>query len=454
MAAWPNPGPARMRDLLVIGIMLAGAGYALHRPWVGVLFWTWVSIMNPHRYSYEASNLPLLAMVAVCTLIGVLASRDKRSPFMGSPPVWLAVFMVWMSITTLFAFEPEKSYNLWNKVMKIDLMVLVTLMVLRTRFHIMLFAWVATFSVAFYGIKGGLFTIATGGSYRVWGPTASYIEGNNELALALVMTIPLIRFLQMRVTDRRLFHALTAAMVLCAASALGSHSRGALLAIVAMGLMLWWRGRAKLAGAFLMLLVAIGLLAFMPENWFDRMNTISTYEQDASAMGRINAWWMCYNLAKDNLFGGGFSIYTAQLFARYAPDPLDIHAAHSVYFQVLGEHGFVGLFIFLGIGFATWRTAGWLRKHATDGPTRWCGDLGGMIQVSMAGFAIGGAFLSLAYFDFIYDVMIMVVLAKRWVQERLWEKEAQPSAEQSLGQRVSELLGLNREPSLASGRPA
>ena len=63
-------------------------------------------------------------------------------------------------------------------------------------------------------------------------------------------------------------------------------------------------------------------------------------------MGRINAWTMALNLAKDNFFGGGFSIYESAVFARYAPDP-EARAAHSIYFQVLGEHGFVGLFLFL-----------------------------------------------------------------------------------------------------------
>ena len=36
----------------------------------------------------------------------------------------------------------------------------------------------------------------------MWGPPDSFIEGNNELALALVMTIPLMRFLQLQVKAR------------------------------------------------------------------------------------------------------------------------------------------------------------------------------------------------------------------------------------------------------------
>ena len=39
----------------------------------------------------------------------------------------------------------------------------------------------------------------TGGSFRVWGPPQSVVEGNNELAVALVITIPLLYFLSLQV---------------------------------------------------------------------------------------------------------------------------------------------------------------------------------------------------------------------------------------------------------------
>ena len=46
-----------------------------------------------------------------------------------------------------------------------------------------------------------------------------------------------------------------------------------------------------------------------------------------------------------------------------------------------------------------------------------------MIQVSLVGFAVGGAFLSLQYFDLPYNLMIMAVLARKWVEDRAWERE-------------------------------
>ena len=79
------------------------------------------------------------------------------------------------------------------------------------------------------------------------------------------------------------------------------------------------------------------------------MDTIATYDQDSSAMGRINAWWMAWNLASSQFVCGGYEIYNPTIFSMYAPNPFDVHAAHSIYFQILGEQGFIGLFLYLSL---------------------------------------------------------------------------------------------------------
>lgn len=414
-----------MRDLLVIAISLAGAAVALRRPWIGVILWTWLSIMNPHRYTWGiAYDAPLAAVAAASTLLGLLFTRERESPFKGSAVVALVLFMVWMTASWLMGMDPAGDYEQWDKVMKIDLMILVALSLLHSKQHIFALAWVATGSLALLGVKGGIFTLVNGGEFRVWGPPGSFIEDNNEFALAVVMTIPLLRFLQLQVKNIWAVHGLTAAMFLCAAATFGSYSRGSFLGVVAMSLLFWWRSKRRLVGGMLIALSAIALLAFMPEGWSDRISTISNYEQDQSAMGRINAWWNAWNLAFHYPFGVGFDAARPELFARYSPDPSDVHAAHSIYFQALGNHGFVGLLLFVSIWIATWRSAGWLRKHGADArETKWCAELGAMCQVSLLGYAVGGAFLSLAYFDLPYDIMVLVVLTRVWVATKAWERE-------------------------------
>ena len=414
-----------MRDLVIVAIVMAGCVAALRRPWIGIMLWTWLSIMNPHRYAYGFSySAPLAMVTALCVIMGLLMDKERDSPFKGKPVVLLVIFMVWMTFSWLQGLDVTGDYEQWKKVMKIDVMLIVALMVLRSKKHIFALMWVCTGSIALLGIKGGAFTVATGGSYHVWGPPGSFIGGNNEFALALVMTIPLLRFLQTQLPKRSWKLAMTASMILCAAAALGSQSRGALLAIAAMAVTLWWRAKNKFAVGIGLVIVAVPLLAFMPDTWVNRMNTIQTYEEDRSAMGRISAWWTAWNIALKYPAGVGFDPATPEVFAKFSPYPDMVHAAHSIYFQVMGNHGFIGLFIFLLIWFTTWRAAEQLRTAKNlPSDALWTVELASMCQVSLVGFAVGGAFLSLAYFDLPYNIVILVILTKVWVDNKGWLTE-------------------------------
>lgn len=415
-----------MRDLGLLVVLGWIIIQAFRRPWIGILGWTWLSIMNPHQLTWSLRTMPFAAAVGGATLIGLFITKDRRDYSLNRENITLMLFMLWMCVTLPASILFDQSFELWKRVMKIDLMILVAIVLLHSKRHMMLLTWVLVFSIGFFGVKGGAFTLLTGGSYKVWGPENTYIEGNNEIALAVVIVIPLMRFLQMQMTAKWAKTTMTVCMVLMAMAALGSHSRGALLAIAAMALVLWWRGKNKLVGAITMFIVAVVLLSLMPAEWWERMNTIKSYQQDESAMGRINAWWMAWNLAKANLFGGGFMVWTGTVFAIYAPDPNDVHAAHSIYFMVLGEQGFIGLFLFLTLFTMVWFTAGTLRARGGAKPeTQWLSDLGGMLQVSLAGYAVGGAFLSLSYWDLPYNLMVLAVIGRRWLDRKEWlhEKE-------------------------------
>jgi len=416
-----------VRDFLMLGIVLGALPFVLRHTWIGVLLWTWISIMNPHKLAFGfAHDAPWAAVVAGVTLLSLFFTRDKLSMPWDPPVKVLFAFVIWMCVTTAFAFYPLLSWVQLNKVLKIQLMTAIALAALRERKHIELFVWVNALSIGFYGFKGGIFTIATGGASTVWGPPGGFIEGNNEIALALVVTIPLMNYLRIVATRRLIRLGLLALMVLSAVAAIGTQSRGAFLAMLAMGLVLWARSNRKLATGVIVAIVAVSIIAFMPGSWEQRMSTIQTYEQDSSAMGRINAWGMAFNLANSRFSGGGFESYTPEIFAKYAPNPSNLHVAHSIYFSVLGEHGYVGLLLFLLVWWLAFRTAGRIRKDAlVREDTKWVYYLAGMCQVSLVGYAIGGAFLSLAYFDLPYNVLVMLVVSSRWLQEKRWETKTQ-----------------------------
>ncbi|SFU46462.1 putative O-glycosylation ligase, exosortase A system-associated [Nitrosospira multiformis] len=413
-----------MRDILVTLIVFSSLPFILKRPFVGILMWVWISVMNPHTQGWGfATTFPFAAIIGGVTLVSLFFTRESKKLPLTPVTLVLIFFVFWMNVTTVFALYPDAVYLQWNKVMKIMLMTFVTFMFLKTKEHVQLLIWVIVISLGYYGVKGGIFTIRSGGVDTVWGPEGTFIGGNNEIALALIMTIPLMHYLQTTVQKSWARHAFTVAMLLCAVAALGSYSRGALLAIAAMGVFLWFKSQHKLGLSLLGIMAIPPLLAFMPEEWTQRMDTINTYEEDESVQGRFNAWWMAFNLAKDRPLGGGFEVTMPELFYRYAPNPLDIHAAHSIYFQVLGEHGFVGLGLYLLLGLLTWRTGSWIvRNTAKRDAYKWAHSLATMIQVSLIGFYVGGAFLSLLYFDVPYYLMAAMVAMRVLVEKGLKEK--------------------------------
>jgi probable O-glycosylation ligase (exosortase A-associated) len=431
MRQWSLEGERAMRDIAVTLIILGSIPFILRRPWVGVLMWTWVGIMNPHRLTWGfAYSMPFAMIIGLATLIALIFSKEKKPFPVTAATMILVAFVLWMNITTLFALYPVDAWTQWEKVMKIQLFVIVTLLVMQTKERIHWLVWVATASLAFYGIKGGIYTLTGSGSGMVLGPDGSFISGNTEISLAITMAIPLMRYLQVNSGKRWVRVGLGVGMVLCAVAVLGSYSRGGLLAIAAVGALFWLKSRRKLLiGAFFVLLVPT-MLTVMPERWHDKMQTIKTYEQDTSAMGRINAWGFAINLASSRpITGGGFEVFHPQAFSRWAPDPNDFHDAHSIWFEVLGEHGYVGLALFVALWIAAWRVASAIIRSTKErNDLAWARELAAMIQVSFVGYWVGGSFLGLSYFDLPYVLLAALVLTQGVVERQLRNENAAVAA--------------------------
>jgi len=419
-----------MRDI-VLALVIAGMlPMIISRPHLGALAWVWISMMNPHTLTYGfAQRVPWALIIAIATLLGFLFTKDKK-PLPQNGGTWLiGLLLAWMSVTSLFALNPDTGEVLdrWIFAVKVLFMLVVTFMLLRGRKHIEWLVWAMVISIAFYGVKGGMWTLATGGGGRVWGPPGGTLAGNNELAIGLIIMLPWMYYLREAATHRWLRRGIVLAMVFVAFGILGSQSRGALLALVAMAIVLGWKSKHLVRTSLGLAVVGVAALAFMPESWTSRMDTINTYEADTSAMSRLWTWKTLWNAAVDRpLIGAGFRADNVLVFLKYAPVEGyeifrgQVYVAHSIYLQALGEHGFVGLGLYLGLGLWTWFAAGRLARSTRDEPefSEWVPLLMRMTQASLVGFAVGGAFLSMMLVDVTYYIPGVVVLVHATVTER------------------------------------
>ena len=433
-----------MRDIVLFLIVAGAVPVSLIQPYIGVLAYSWVSYMNPHRLTYGFMyEFPIAMAIGAATGLGWLLVRERKSIPMTATTWLLVVFTLWCSFTTIFAIMPVEAQSKLINFIKIMFMIFVTLSLMRTRERLQLLVWVIVISLGFYGIKTGLFTLMTGGGSRVYGPGGSMLEENNAFGVGMLMVIPLMRYLQMTTPSRWVFFGLAGAMVLTVVAVLATYSRGALIGLAILAGYFWWQSRRKVVIGVLGAAVLAGGVAFMPDQWTDRMHTLETYEQDQSAQGRFDAWTFAYRIAVDRpITAGGFNAFMdGKTFLSYVPEAPTGRAAHSIYFEVLGEHGFIGLALFLAIGFTTLRNGRWVSRMTRGHPELdRARSLGAMMQVSVAGYAASGAFLTLAFFDLFYHLVAISVL-NRWLTR------------QELSSQVKE-LGHNTMISPAAGVPA
>lgn len=429
-----------MRDILITVIILGLLPFILRSPRVGTYVWAWLSMMIPHRAAFGfARTMPFGQLVAIATLVSFLLSRERRPfPFSSTTVVYIAL-VIWMSFTSLFAINTvDVVFERWLFVFKIHVMLFVTMMLIRGRSQIDWLVWLVVVSIGAYGVKGGVWTVMTGGGGRVYGPPGGFAQDNNTFGLALVMLMPFFYYLYQVATRRIVRLGLLFSMVSITFSILGSQSRGALLALLAMATLLGLKSKRPVLSTLLLAGGVAAAILFMPDSWTGRMKTIETYEEDSSAMSRIYTWKTLWALAVDRPWvGGGFVVNTPQVFAIYAPTEGvgiyrggEVFVAHSIYFQMLGEHGFPGLALYVLLGITAWRQAGRVGRQTRALPeyANWAPLLMRMVQVSLAGFAVGGAFLSLAHFDVSYYIISFVVLVDATLREQKGAGAAAPAA--------------------------
>ena len=419
-----------MRGLLVLTTIFGSLPYCLTQPWIGVLMFSWISYMNPHRYAWGmARTFPVAMIVAIVTLVGLLVTKEKWRLPRDSATVVIVCLWLLFCVTTFFAFNQAYAWSQLIQVSKILLMTFVTIILINTPKKLRYLLLVIALSIGLIGLKGGIWAITSGGQNRVYGPAGSFLADNNDIALALNMTLPLLWGLANGEINKWLRGLLRVCLAMSVVAIVFTYSRGGFLALVLVGFMMLLKARYKSLAVITLVLGVLALAVIVPGQWTDRMNTIQQGSQDASANGRINAWRTGINIALSRpLVGGGFGTYTWDIFAIYSPQPWNVHDVHSNYFEMLGEHGFIGFGLYMLLLIYCLVSLSRLKWIVVRDPTlNWARYYPDMIQTSMLAYMLGGAFLGRAYFDLFYHLVAVIVILGRLVAEGRTQKSAAPA---------------------------
>jgi probable O-glycosylation ligase (exosortase A-associated) len=412
-----------IRALLLYSALFPCLPVCFVRPFFGILLWNIFAYVSPQWYAWGAGReLPLAEMVAIPTILGFIVFHRGWSRLVTREMGLLFILWGWFVITTINSvstplFEPHANET-WYRlefVSKILLMTVLTVCIVDSFARLRVLVMVIGCSFGFHIVKAIPFIIATGGNFRVYGPPRSMIEDNNDLGLALNMTLPMLFFLaqsEQHPKLRRLFWFLTFA---CVPTILCTYSRGALVGMVAVFFLMFMRLKQRMTILPVVVLGIAAIVLFAPDQWKDRMN-FSRKDRvvDGSAYSRINAWTFSWNLANDYpITGGGFDTFTQELFNRYAPNYHDLHGPHSIYFGVLAEHGFVGLALYLSLVVSCIATLRRLAKWSRYQGDEVANHYAHMFMFSLTGFLASGAFLGRAYFDYYFTIVALIVILKQ-----------------------------------------
>lgn len=438
-----------MFGYLLLGTLLLLAPVAAVVPYVALLVYVWLQYLAPQAMVWGMpQEFPYSQLFGALVLLGFLWQSKRVRP-LGWMVALFAAYIVWINVTTHFAIgTPEEVAVKWDRTLKVLMVSFCAIFFLRGRLRIEAYLLVFVLALSYVSLGGAVKTLLTGGGGRVvTGAGASFVGDRSVVAMAMFMTIPLVLYLSRHAalfpTNRFTRLAGIGMVVACVLTAVGTQARAGLVVALVFTAVAFWRSKHKLRFVLGAAVAGAIALAVAPDAWFERMETIKTYEQDASAMGRINSWLFAIDIAMQRpLIGGGFRVFTLNV----DPESGKWLDSHSYLFEILAEHGFVGLGIFLCLFGGAYVGNRRVARACRDDPAlAWARDLAGALNLSLVAFAVGGLFVGVGSYSFVYDFIALSMGLRISVAQQAGATAAAPAPSGPRGRRPA-------PPSAAPGR--
>lgn len=397
-----------IRTAIVILCCVLGFGAALRSRFGALLFYMWIAFFRPQEWVWVSIEFLRLSFISGLLVI-VPSLLTFRLPTLSHPLCFGSLlFVLCATVGYQSAVEPDVS---WYWVVYVFTLVVVTSFMVTltdTPRRFVLLLGMITGSFAFYSAKAGLVALLAGGARFGSGLAGAFSDSNAYATGAVMIIYPLI-FVAQNVKTRWIRYGMWAAAPLTALTVVSTFSRAGFLALVLSGLVfiLLQRRRGLLLFAAALCVPLALIVVPIPEGYFDRLQTIRTYEEvdETSALSRLYFWQVALKMAAAKPLGIGPWQYEAN-YDHY--DELGIYGSrrsvHNSFLQALTEAGWAGGSTFVLLFVASWRILFRLRAQARSdtADANWQHFLltaSNALIASMVGFVIGGNFIAMAYND-------------------------------------------------------
>jgi len=453
-----------MRDLIVLGVLTSLLPACYRRPFVGLLVFSWLAYMRVQDLSWgSVRTMRWSFYVALLTFAGFVGKKNRGPFFAPDPRCYVMLLLVVLGAIGLYLspFANARAFSRFLEFVKIIAIALFTTSIVKDKERLRVMLWVIALSLGFHGIKSGLSSMAGGGGLIKRGP-GGMLEDNNDFALALSMSVPMLFHLGWSERRQLIRRAFWFAFPMTVITVALTRSRGGFLSVtMALGVLIW-RSKNRMHGIAAGILTGILALAFMPADYKERLETIRNPTEEGSAASRLRAWGIATRMALDNpIMGVGFAMFPKN-FLRYCEDPSPqelegkgLIVAHSSYFQIWAEFGTPALVLYLSLIFTSFVTIWRIRKMARHRyQASWILNYATLFEASLVAFVVGSAFINRAHFDLFYQWVALVIAFGRIAREEMTNEA--PVLEES-GQRgaidVVRQPGFGRRPDIGGFRP-
>jgi putative inorganic carbon (hco3(-)) transporter len=378
--------------LLVIYVM-----FEYVRPqtiWTGIAFlpWAFLSIM-------------------ACAAVFVLEGARFRKATAADP--WMAAFTGILAISIVMAYSPEASLEAIDIYINwlLAYILITNIAVTYERLILLIMSYfVWSLKMSQYAVRSWS---EAGFGFRSWGITgpSGWFHNSGEFAIQMVIffAMSLYVWLALRPHLKRwVWLAFSFLPFSAMIGVVGASSRGAQLALAAIGIWIWVRSKHKIRS-----LVGVGVLAavawqLLPAEQKERFTEMG---DDETSTNRIQYWEDGLQIMGDHpVFGIGYDNWLT--FYRTYYNALG-EVSHNIFIQAGSELGYPGLIAFVGLIFATFLLNYRTRKIAAGLGTRG-GFLHGLargMDGALLGYLVAGFFVTVLYYPFFWFNLAFTVAA-------------------------------------------
>ena len=415
-----------MRDLFLLILLPFLIYCCFKRPYLGLALWLWSSLVPVNIWAYgTATSIRWNMIFAACTVASYIFSKrttNEKGPLFGL----VLLFFAHATLSSVFHIGYDSHvWTEWEYMFKSVVFFIFVVLIVKKKNHFDALMWACALSVSARASIDGLKVLFSGGGHVVTGISSTFND-NNLSALAVLMCLPMLFYLYTQYKQYPLFKLGLIGLILTnVIFVFGSDSRGGFLGLIVLAGYFFLKSDKKLPILFGMTVVAAIALNFVDQAWFERMDSIKEADQDGSFMGRVISWKLAVILALENpILGGGFDaaaygptwsglVQNFNLLSFIStPKPHTIHVAHSIYFQVIGDLGFVGFFLFIIILSKTHSIFTKSTKAFND--TDWLKQFCTFMALSIVAFAVSGAALSAAYNEIFFTLIGLAIVTKSY----------------------------------------